>query len=120
MTNRDEPLRFDRNHEFVLQFVERFTELDPLLDERLVEDGKEFLPYLFMGDVARYLISAWTAGSHEIVKAMFDWLEARYEENEGSAVRDLIGAGLVEVLPYAGEEGGDMRGLLGEHLRSDA
>jgi hypothetical protein len=107
----------NRDDSFVLRLVEEFPHLAPALDEHLVDNFGELLPYLFMGEVAqRVAVERQDTAMEAEAGRLLDFLEREFATSEGSSIRDLILAGFVESLPYPGEPCDDVRDALGPLL----
>lgn len=99
------------------RLVEAFPQLEPLLDEHLADQDGELLPYVFFGDVARWL-DEHSRTEPTPVRALLEWLEVAFTKNDFD-VRNLIDVGIVEMLP-AMPEGRPVLELLGPALRERA
>lgn len=102
---------------FMHALVDEFDEFRVLLNEHLEDQEGELLPYVMMGDVARWAESV-VARNPERVASLLRWLEVRYEEADDEAA-NLIAVGFVEMLP-ATPEGDPVLDLLGPSLREVA
>lgn len=78
-----------------------FPQLTPVMDEHLDDQEGELLPYLFMSDVARWAQTN-NDTDPQAVGSLVDWLEAAFASGPQD-VKDLIGLGFVEALPYPPE-----------------
>jgi hypothetical protein len=83
--------------EFMNKLIAGFPELKPYLDEHLADQEGEMLPYLLMGDVARWAHEQ-ASREPDLVSRLTQWLDAEFASGEG-AIKDLIGVGFVEMLP---------------------
>ena len=103
--------------DFTQRLVAEVHELQPLLDEHLVDQEGELLPYLLMGDVAQWLHEQSRTEPHRVSEVL-RWLEDEYVRGDFD-VRNLIDVGIVEMLPAA-PEGATVLDLLGPELRARA
>lgn len=94
-----------------------FPELEPLLQEHLVDQEGEMLPYLLMADVSRWAQENSTQRPDRVAQLM-RWLEQEFAAGDG-AIKDLIGVGFVEMLPET-PKGDAVLSLLGPMLREVA
>lgn len=101
---------------FVGTLVRRFPELLPLLEEHL-EDYDGLLPHVFMGDVTRWIVKEFDAGSGSpILREMLDFVEATFGSGHEHE-QELIAVSFVENLPKSTEPSGRIRDLLGPRLQ---
>lgn len=103
--------------QFTHDLVEVVPELSSLLDEHLLDQEGELLPYVFMADVARWLHEQ-SARSPDRVEQALAWLEARFSSG-GFDVRNLIDVGILEMLPGL-PEGEPILAMLPADLRARA
>jgi hypothetical protein len=94
-----------------------FRELRTLLQEHL-DDYDGLLPHLLLADVTRWLVaSALENGPDDVlVKAVLGFLEQHFVSGN-EHVRELIAVSVLETMPLKGEEGSDVRDLLGPAMR---
>lgn len=97
----------------ITRLVDRFDELQPLLNEHLADQGGELLPYLLMADVARWAIEHATDDT-ALVADVVTALEKEFASGDG-AIKDLVGVGFVEMLPPT-PKGDPVLSLLGPEL----
>ncbi|MDP8927779.1 MAG: hypothetical protein M3O70_04160 [Actinomycetota bacterium] len=87
------------------------------------KDNEEMLPTVFLGDLARWYVEAWThrdeeRRAYEEAIRVVDRLGSHFE-NGDPPLQNTIAVGFVEVLPYPGEDGrGSVEGLP-EPLRAE-
>ena len=107
---------------FVKASAARFPELKTLLEEHTKDNDGEILPYVFLGDVTRYVLSLLFAGSSGDLEArrelrrILDYLEDAYS-NGGEEIQDLIALSFLENLPRQGERGAQIRDMVGPNLK---
>ncbi len=100
------------------RLVARFPGLKPLLREHLAENFGVVLPHVFMGDLTRHVVSAFTRSRDiEHIWALLDELEQSFSRGDEETI-ELIAVSFLENLPRIGEEGAGVRVLLGPSLRS--
>lgn len=92
-------------------------ELKPLLQEHLLDQDGELLPYLLMADVARWAHENATQRPDRVAQLMRR-LEQEFAAGDG-AIKDLIGVGFVEMLPET-PKGDAVLNMLGPMLREVA
>ena len=105
------------SQDLVSELVGRFPELRALLDQHLADQEGELLPYLLMGDVARWLHEH-SGTDPRRVGGILGWLEGEFARGDFDT-RNLIDVGIVEMLP-ALPEGAAVLDLLGPELRARA
>lgn len=110
-------MRVTAEAEFTHNLVEVVPELSLLLDEHLLDQEGELLPYVFMAEVARWLHEQSTR-SPQRVERVLAWLEARFHSS-GFDVRNLIDVGIIEMLPGL-PEGEQILSMLPADLRARA
>ena len=101
------------SQQLVRDLVSAFPVLGPIMEEHLVDQDGELLPYLFMADVARWADSS-LGQDPDAVARLVDWLEREFAIAE-PAEKDLIGLGFVETIP-ARPEGAALLMHLGPRL----
>ncbi|MGH3979215.1 MAG: hypothetical protein ACRDRZ_09480 [Pseudonocardiaceae bacterium] len=87
------------------------------------EDNEEMLPTVFLGDLARWYVEAWThrdeeRRSYEEATRAIARLGSRFM-NGDLPLQNTIAVGFVEVLPYPGEDGRGSVEDLPEPLRAE-
>ncbi|HXH78957.1 DUF7674 family protein [Nocardioides sp.] len=104
------------SEDLIHDMVREFPEFLPVLAEH-IDDHDELLPYLLLGEVARW---AHDAVSHDAgrVAELSTWLERRFDRAD-EVVQNLIAVGYVEMLPPA-PEGSPLLALLGPSLYKEA
>lgn len=106
------------NLEYVMLLVANFPYLEPLLQDH-VEDFGEVIPHVFFGDLTRYAVTAFIQGDDmEQLKDLLAELERAFHAGNDE-VANLIAVSFVENLPSPGEQGEDIRELLGPGLRAE-
>lgn len=103
--------------DFTQRLVGEAPELKPLLEEHLADQEGELLPYLLMGDIARWLHEHSTTDPRRVGE-MLVWLDGQFAQGDFD-IRNLIDVGIVEMLP-AIPEGASVIDLLGPELRARA
>jgi hypothetical protein len=101
--------------------VEQLAALDPSLQAALrqhIADHERVLPYLFLGDAARWTIARYLAGDIEAARRLLALLESQYANGDEGA-RDLIALGFVENLPSTGAPAAELRKMLGPRLSEE-
>jgi hypothetical protein len=104
----------------VTDLTARFPGLRPLFADHLRDQFNQVLPYIFLSEVAQYLIELVERGdeaSLNDVRAILDFFEEAFINGEEREERDLIGAGFLEAFPRRDERGAALRGMLGPVLR---
>lgn len=101
---------------FIGALIYEHQDLLSVLEEHLEDNDGEVLPHLIMADVVRWLV-AHRADQADLSRRVFAWLESAYERGDEDE-RDVIAVSGVEMLPDPGDEGADLRRLLGPQLRS--
>jgi hypothetical protein len=97
----------------VVRLVDEFPDLARVMEEHLVDQEGELLPYLFLADVARWAQATYRTAP-DTVGRLADRLEAEFEAGE-PAERDLVALGFVEVIPFP-PEGAPLLLRLGTNL----
>ena len=105
------------SNDLVTDLVNRFAEMQTLLEEHLADQEGELLPYILMGDIAQWL-HAHSGTDPRRVGEIFSWLEDEFVRGDFDT-RNLIDVGIVEMLP-ALPEGATVLDLLGPELRARA
>ena len=82
-----------------------------ILAESLEDNDGEVLAHLIMSDVFRWLATN-VNKDRETCQSILDWLEREFERGDDD-VKDLIGASGVEMIPDPGDQGSELRDLLG-------
>lgn len=107
---------------FVNVLVKRFPALVGLFQEHINDNFGKILPHVFFGDFARYVISlcftAHTSGKLtelQQLQDILDFLEKSYESGDAE-VQELIAVSFLEHLPRPGENGSEIREMVGPHL----
>lgn len=113
----------ERTVAFVRSLVSRFAGLRELLEEHVEDNFGEILPHVFFGDLTRYilsLLSAATAGGglppRSELREILDYLEEAYSE-ANEEIQELISVSFLENLPRPGENGSQIREMIGRQLR---
>ena len=107
---------------YITSIVNRFPGLRPVLDEHIKDNFGETLPTVFFGDVTRYvmtLLERATWGEfapRRELKDILCYFEESYFAGDKD-VQDLIVLGFLENLPNLGEEGSQIRNMLGPNLQ---
>ena len=94
-----------------------FGELRQLLQEHLDEyDG--LLPHLLLADVTRWLVARLSECGPEdpTLKRVLGFLE-RHFVSGGDHISELIAVSVLETMPLKGEQGAEIRDLLGPAMR---
>jgi hypothetical protein len=112
----------ERTISFVRSIAARFPRLAPLLEEHIEDNSSEVLPHLFFGDLTRYVLSLLAAatGENEFaprleLRKILEFLEETYASND-QELQELISASFLENLPRPGEEGWQIREMVGPRL----
>ena len=95
------------------------TEAFPRLNDVLIEhidDFHEVIPYLYIDSAVDWM-AAQLPSDPAYVREFIDWLELKMHGADQD-LRDLIGAGAVEAMPYPGHPGSEMREWFGPELRT--
>jgi hypothetical protein len=107
---------------FVKRVGARFPGLAPLLAEHTKDNFGQILPHVFLGELTRYTLSLLaTADSGRNVPAarelreLLDVLEHTFASGD-QKMRELIVASFLENLPRPGEQGSQIRTMLGTEL----
>lgn len=87
--------------DFIARLVGVAPELQPDLDEHLVDQEGELLPYVFAYQVAQWLDGV-ASSDAERAKAVLVWLDDEFVTGD-SGVRNLIDVGIIEMLPSVPE-----------------
>lgn len=110
---------------FVKAMVGRFEALAPLLKEHITDNMGEVLPHVFFGDLTRYviaLVATVNSGGglepRRELRDILDFLEQSFSTGD-QELRELIGASFLENLPRPGEEGSEVRSMLGTGLSAE-
>ena len=107
---------------FVRSIVARFPNLSARLEEHIKDNLGEILPHVFFGDVTRYVLSLLFAVSggglppRRELREILDYLEEAYSGGDEER-RELISVSFLENLPRPGEEGAQIREMVGPNLR---
>lgn len=104
---------------FVGALIHRNPALMPLLKEHL-DDFDAVLPHLLLADVTRWTVErAQQAQGHQDLElqAVLEDLENAFSNKSGDA-RELVGVSFLENLPSKGQEGFEVRELLGPTMTS--
>ena len=107
---------------YITSIVNRFPGLRPVLDEHIKDNFGETLPTVFFSDVTRYvmtLLERATWGEfapRRELKDILCYFEESYFAGDKD-VQDLIVLGFLENLPNLGEEGSQIRNMLGPNLQ---
>jgi hypothetical protein len=105
---------------FVDRLVRAVPALAPLVEEKRVGNHNDVLPHVFLGDVARRAVANYLSGdaaARAEVTAVVATLDAEFGRDEG--VDNAIAVSFVENLPYPGEPGVDIAGVLGPQLTAE-
>jgi hypothetical protein len=109
---------------FTRQLVQRFPQLNPILEEHMRDNFGEILPTVFFGDLARWIEATYAKddasqnGDGTTLGPLFAFLEESFAAGD-TEVQELISVGLLENLPGPDEPGSAIRELLGPHLREE-
>ena len=112
----------ERTVSFVRSLVARFPTLKATLDEHKEDNHGEILPHVFLGDVTRHVLallplaSSNTSAGREIVDIL-EVFEHSYSSGN-SELRELISASFLENFPQVGEDGAEVREMVGPVLRT--
>lgn len=86
----------------------------PLLDEHLLDNDGEVLPYLVLADIVRWLVDH-EQTDPEFCRSVLNWLEREFLAGSDD-VQTLIALGGVEMIPDPGKPGATLRAWLGPSL----
>ena len=107
---------------FVKALAKRFPSLNSLLDEHIEDNFGETLPHVFFGDVTRHAVSLFRRvemggdlGARKELRELLDVLEESFVAGD-EPLRELIAASFLENLPARGEDGAQIRSMLGTTL----
>lgn len=113
------------NVAFVKDLAGRFSGLAELLKEHARDNSGEILPHVFFGDLTRYVLSLHTAaagagesGSRRELREILNLLEGAFSAGDPS-LQELIAVSFLENLPDPGEDGSQIRSLLGKALSAE-
>ena len=95
-----------------------FPELLPILQEHLADNQGEVLPHLFISDVGRWLAAS-VGHNPQLAGNVLAWLEVERAKDDPD-VGNLIDDSFVEMLPFPGESGEELRSLLGPVMAAEA
>jgi hypothetical protein len=116
----------DQATKFVRATAVRFPELHDLLDEHTKDNRGEILPHVFLGELTRYLLSVLSRSNtgadlqvRRQLRQILDHLETAFASGDAE-LQELISTSFLENLPRPGEEGGQIRDLLGPRLKKEA
>jgi len=111
----------DQTISFAKQIASCSPSLELLLKEH-VKDNDEVLPHVFFGDIVRHVVSLiltarkdGPSSSSELTNIL-DSLEKAYSLGNGE-IQELVSVSFLENLPRPGEEGAEIRGIVGPHLK---
>jgi hypothetical protein len=113
---------------FIGGLVMRCPFLEPILRAHLADNFDEVLPHVFFGDLTRYVIrefsrleGEWDCEGDEPSGQLQDLLEEleRAFVEGGGEISELIAVSFLENLPSPGENGQELRNLLGPGLKSE-
>ena len=104
------------NVSFMGAMAHRHKVLLPVLQEHLEDQEGEIIPYVLMAEIARFLVSPLMIDTDNTT-IIVEWLEVEFMSGSRE-VKDLIGAGFVEIIPNPGEPGSTIRAHFGPLLRS--
>jgi hypothetical protein len=95
-----------------------FVELRPVLQEHL-DDYDGLLPHLLLADVTRWLVARLSENGRDdpVLVSVLDFLEKHFASG-GEHVSELIAVSVLETMPLKGEEGDEIRGLVGPAMRA--
>jgi hypothetical protein len=108
---------------FVEGIANRFPSVRELLREH-VEDNDEIIPHVFFGDLTRHLTALYklqTKGDSNAaseLRGILDDLENGYVLGD-SDIQELIVVSFLENLPAPGEEGAELREMVGPNLKNE-
>ncbi len=110
--------------EFVYALAKRFTDLAPILKDHAEFYG-EVLPHIFFYDLTQWLLSLLESGAgtdarerRQRLQDVLDTLEKTFA-NGNDQVKELISVSFLENLPNAGEDGSEIRLMLGPALTEE-
>ena len=110
----------ERTIAFVRSLVERFPTLSSMFDEH-VKDNGEILPHIFFGDLTRYVVSLLLSGAgvarRRELEDILRTLEKAYASvGDEDELQELISVSFLEHLPRPGDEGSEVRSMVGPRL----
>lgn len=112
----------ERTVAFVKDIVAQFPGLAALLEEHLHDNLGELLPHVFFGDLTRYMLTLlMTSNSggglkpRRELREMLDFLEESFSSGDRE-LQELIGVSFLENIPRPGEDGSQLRSMLGTTL----
>lgn len=105
---------------FIERLLQAVPALQSLADANRAGNYDDVLTHMFLGDVVNREVErhlSGDAGARSEVRAVFDIVEAEFGRDD--EVDNAIAASFVENLPYDGEPGADIAGLLGPKLTAE-
>ena len=105
----------EQDTRFIEALVERVPALATLMRDHL-RDWDELLTHIFMSELTRWVVDRRTSHGpdDEVLRTTLDFIEDSFD-----AAPELIAVSFVENLPYADEEGIEIKDLLGPKLRNE-
>ncbi|MCC2317038.1 DUF7674 family protein [Cellulomonas chengniuliangii] len=99
----------------VESLAQKWTKLDPILQDNLAETDGEPLPHLILSDMVRWMEAHFGTDLKMCVE-VWDWLGEQYLRGDDS-VKNLIAVSGIEMLPDPDEPGGaELRAILPRYL----
>jgi hypothetical protein len=105
---------------FVRSMVAHFPSLYTLLEDHIRDNGGEVLPHVFFGEVTRYILSLLLAAGRlpprRELRDILSYLEETYAAGN-EELQELISVSFLENLPRPGENGAELRAMVGPNLK---
>jgi hypothetical protein len=115
----------ERTVVYVKDITARFPSLATLLEEHVHDNLGELLPHVFFGDLTRYILALlMTVNSggglepRRELREMLSFLEESFSSGHPE-LQELIGTSFLENLPRTGEDGSEIRSMLGSTLSAE-
>ena len=99
----------------VASLIDGEPALLPILEEHLDSNFNEILPHVLLSSVVFWVV-AHRVEYPELLAKLIGWM-SRTVESPFQDVRELAVASGIEMFPYPGEPGGDLRSAFPENLR---
>jgi hypothetical protein len=99
---------------FVDRLVLALPEFSARREEHLEDNFGKMLPHVLIGEIASDSVQRYEREGASAVEPLLDFLESALGEDP--EVDELIGASFIEALPYPGQPGAGVTGLLGPKL----
>jgi hypothetical protein len=104
-----------------VNFVADLANIDPdlatMLDEH-VRYHEEVVPYVFMGDLARWAVARWQSRDLDQLDRLLFWLDGRFATADDE-IQNLVAVGFLENLPPTIDVENNIRRRLGPRLAAE-